>query len=249
LRCERFPAVAQADMMPEMNCRKQFGAVQMSVSKMYSMRRTAVMVGIATLALSLFSTARAQLVAGTDYRVIQPAQLTADKNKIEVLEFFSYGCHSCNDFHPFLTPWEAKLPGDVVLVRVPMSLGHKQWEPLVRAYYALQLSGDFKRLDKPLFDVIHKQRRDMTTDEQIVKWVSQQGVDGAKFASLMKSFSVMSKAAEAETMARRYKINGTPSIVVDGKYLLTTRKTFAEWPALMDQLVIKARADKQAAKR
>jgi thiol:disulfide interchange protein DsbA len=89
----------------------------------------------------------------------------------------------------------------------------------------------------------------MTTDEQIVKWVSQNGVDGAKFASLMKSFSVMSKAAEAETIARRYKINGTPTIVVDGKYQLTTKKSFADWPPLMDQLVIKARADKQAAKR
>jgi thiol:disulfide interchange protein DsbA len=210
-----------------------------------SLRRAAAIFSMAFIGALASVTANAQLVAGRDYKNVQPPQLTADKSRIEVLEFFSYGCHSCNDFHPFLTPWEAKLPSDVVLVRVPMSLGHKQWEPLVRAYYALQLSGDFKRLDKPLFDAIHKERRDMTTDAAIVKWVSQQGVDGQKFAGLMKSFSVMSKAAEAETMARRYKVNQTPTIVVDGKYMLTTNKSFAEWTPLMTQLVAKARAEKR----
>jgi thiol:disulfide interchange protein DsbA len=211
------------------------------------LRVAATFVGAALLSVVSLS-ARAELVLGRDYANVSPPQLTSDKNKIEVLEFFSYGCHSCNDFHPFLTPWESKLPGDAVLVRVPMSLGHKQWEPLVRAYYAITLSGgDFNRLDKALFDAVHKQRRDLTTDAEIVKWAGQQGLDPVKFASLMKSFSVMSKAAEAETIARRYKVNSTPTVVVDGKYrlLANNAKSFADWPALMNQLVIKARADKR----
>jgi len=214
------------------------------------LKRLAAWTVTVVLSLSaMLASAQAQLVAGRDYRDIKPPQLTADKTKIEVIEFFSYGCHSCADFAPFFGPWESKQAADVTVVRVPISLGHPQWEPLVRTYYALLMSGDLKRLDKSLFDAINTQRRNLTTDAEIVKWVGQQGVDGAKFAALLKSFSVVSKAAEAETTAKRYKVHQTPTVVVDGKYLLATNKAFSEWPLLMDQLVGKVRAEKSTAKK
>ena len=84
----------------------------------------------------------AQPVEGSDYKKLEPPLPTDSPGKIEVIEFFSYGCPHCNAFHPLISAWAAKLPKDVVFKRVPVSFNRPQWINLARAYYALQATGD-----------------------------------------------------------------------------------------------------------
>jgi protein dithiol oxidoreductase (disulfide-forming) len=190
---------------------------------------------------------QAQLVAGRDFELLQPAQPTADRAKVEVMEFFSYGCHSCNDFYPYLAQWASKLPKDVVLVKTAISLGYPQWEPLARTYYALQASGELARLDKAVFHAVHDQRLRLYDDQSIIQWAATQRVDAQKFAALLsRDFSVATQARQAESAARSYKALSTPMVIVDGKYRLISSKPYAEWPGLIDQLIAKARAEKKA---
>ena len=87
-------------------------------------------------------------VQGTDYTLIQPSQTPTTTGKVEVIEFFSYGCPHCFHMAPLLKQWQkTELPANAVLVRVPVSFGRREWGQLVRAYYTLEATGDLGRLD------------------------------------------------------------------------------------------------------
>lgn len=208
------------------------------------------LIAIGLLVVLIIGSARAELVLGRDYAVLPSPQPTSDATKIEVLEFFSYACHSCDALQPYFAKWEAKAPKDVCVVRAPISLGHSQWQPSARAYYALEASGDLKRLDAPLFRALNRQRVPLFTDESVLQWVGAQGVDSKRFGAHLKSMSVDAKTKAAELLARRYQVLQTPTIIVNGKYLLLARaaKSYEDWPALIDELVALARAE-QARKR
>jgi len=111
---------------------------------------------LALLAMAL--PARAELVADRDYVAIVPAQISDNPAKIEVLEFFSYGCPHCADFHPLVSRWAEALPSDVVFKRVPVSFGRPQWASLARLYYALEASGDLAKLDGAVFRALHQKQ-------------------------------------------------------------------------------------------
>jgi thiol:disulfide interchange protein DsbA len=199
---------------------------------------------LALFAVSL--AANAALVEGRDYRVLNPPKLTSDPGKIEVLEYFSWGCSHCYDLHPVLSAWKRTLPKDVVFVKAAVAVGFDQWVPLSRAFYALDYSGDIERLDGPIFKAIHEQRINLFTDENIAAWVEKQGIDRAKFVANAKSMGVDSKVRQAEANSRNVPIDGTPTLIVDGKYVLVgaNAKTYADWMPILDQLIAKARADR-----
>jgi len=96
-----------------------------------------------------------QPAEGTDYKRVVPPQPTDSPGRIEVIEFFSYGCPHCNAFYPVINAWAAKLPKDVVFKRVAVSFNRPQWISLARAYYALQATGDLPALDGALFHALH----------------------------------------------------------------------------------------------
>ena len=100
---------------------------------------------LAVLTLALFglaSPAQAQqLATGRDYNVIEPAMVTDEPAKIEVLEFFSYGCPHCNDLNPLLVKWAAKQPADVAFRRVPVGFGNPYYQLMARLYYSLEALG------------------------------------------------------------------------------------------------------------
>ena len=176
---------------------------------------------VLTLALlAVVLPARAELAVGRDYVPIVPAQTSDHPAKIEVIEFFSYGCPHCSDFHPVLGKWSATLPGDVVLVRVPITFGRPQWASLAKLYYALEATGDLARLDGAVFDALHRKGIKLYDDRSVADWVKAQGVDGKKFADAYSSFGVVSKVKRADQMAQAYKIQGVPALAVDGKYLV-----------------------------
>jgi len=163
-----------------------------------------------------------------------------------VMEFFSYGCPHCSDFHPTVSKWAASLPSDVVFKRVPISFGRPQWASLSRLYYALEATGELSKLDGAVFRALHQDGKKLYDDKSIIAWVSAQGVDSKKFSDAYNSFGVISQAKRADQMAQAYKIQGVPALAVDGKYLVTGKevKGYPDLVALTDQVIDKARGDR-----
>lgn len=185
----------------------------------------------------------AELQAGRDYTLVDPPLMTP-KGKVEVVEFFSYGCPHCNEFHFALDAWAAKLPKDVVLRRVPVSFNRPPWAKLSRLYFALEASGEVNRLNGAVFKALHEERINFSSDEAIVNWAAKNGLDGKKFSGMMNSFSVQSMVPRADQEAVAARIQGVPSLVVDGKYLLNNEAagSFDELLRRVDTLVAKSRA-------
>lgn len=155
---------------------------------------------------------------GTDYALITPPQKPTTAGKVEVIEFFSYGCPHCFHLQPLLNEWKTQLPANAVLVKVPVSFGRRDWGQLVRAYYTLQATGDLQRLDDKLFSAIHEEGKRLFDADALAGWAAANGVDANKFRALFNSQEITQKAMHAEQMSREYKINGVPTMTVAGKY-------------------------------
>lgn len=209
--------------------------------------RSGWLIAITLALLAVVLPVRAELVVGRDYVPIIPAQMTDTPAKIEVIEFFSYGCPHCSDFHPIVGKWAAALPSDVTFKRVPVTFGRPPWASLARLFYALETTGDLARLDSAVFNALHKAGSKLYDDQSIIAWVTAQGVDAKRFTEAYNSFAVVSKAKRADQMVQTYKIQGVPAMTVDGKYLVTGKelKGLAELPALTDQVIGMARSDRK----
>lgn len=209
-------------------------------------RSSGWLVALTLAILTMALPARAELAVGRDYVAIVPAQVTDNPARLEVIEFFSYGCPHCSDFHPTVSKWAASLPSDVVFKRVPISFGRPQWASLSRLYYALEATGELSKLDGAVFRALHQDGKKLYDDKSIIAWVSAQGVDSKKFSDAYNSFGVISQAKRADQMAQAYKIQGVPALAVDGKYLVTGKevKGYPDLVALADQVIDKARGDR-----
>lgn len=192
----------------------------------------------AALLVSGAAVAAAEL--GKDYTLLNPAQPTSTK-KIEVLEFFFYECGHCFHLHPVLAAWEKKMPKDVELAYVP-TMFRDSTEPLARTYYALEGMGQIKQMDDAIYQAIHVNNVSLFDLESIGSFVASRGVDRAKFASAYNSFSVQSKVTRAKQMIRSYGINGTPTLVVDGKYVITGLQP-EEMIRVLNDVVARARKE------
>src|SRR5574343_1473091 len=177
------------------------------------------------------------------YTPISPAQPTEDASKIEVIEFFSYGCPHCNDFNPLLTAWVAKKQGDVVVKKVPITFGRAAWANIAKLYYTLEVTGDLARLESDVFKAIHGERVNLFDERTLTEWVVKKGVDAKKFADTFNSFGVMSKVRRGDQLAQAYKIQGVPALAVEGKYLVGG-KDFNEQLSIADKLIAKSRSEK-----
>ena len=198
----------------------------------------------AALTLAMPSIAQS---AGVDYTPISPAQPTEDAAKIEVVEFFSYGCPHCADFNPLLAAWVAKLPSDVVFKKVPITFGRAAWANIARLYYTLEVTGDVARLESDIFKAIHQERANLFEERALTEWVVKKGVDGKKFSETFNSFGVNSKVKRADQMAQAYKVQGVPALAVEGKYMLGG-KDFNDTLAIADKVIAKARSEKSGKK-
>jgi thiol:disulfide interchange protein DsbA len=170
-------------------------------------------------ALLVAGVAHAEAQLGKDYAMLNPAQ-PASTSKIEVLEFFFYECSHCFHLHPQLAAWDKTKASDVEISYVP-TMFRDSTEPLAHAYYALQGLGQIKQLDDAIYQAIHVNQVGLYDLASISAFVGQHGVDRAKFDAAYNSFSVQSKVTRAKQMIRSYGIQGTPTLVVDGQYLIT----------------------------
>ena len=214
------------------------------------LRRTAWL-----LALAVSVGAHAQITPGKDYRVINPPQPTESGKRVEVLEFFWYGCPHCNALQPPLRVWLKQKPADVEFKRVP-AVFDNSWLPLTFAFYALEAMGLADKLHYDVFAAIHEQRVRLSDQAVLFDWVAKHGVDRQKFADTYNSFGVKSRGMRSIEMTRNYDIPGTPAITVDGKYLvapsmiLTPRNTvdYDRYFQVLDQVIAMARKERASGK-
>jgi thiol:disulfide interchange protein DsbA len=200
---------------------------------------------ISSLAFSGLSLA-ADPQEGRDFKTISPP-LASPRDKIEVIEFFSYGCNHCNDFHPVISKWAEKLPKDVSFRRIPVSFNRPEWARLSRIYYALEATGDLAKLDAAVFIAIHEQRVQFKTDEAVVAWAASKGVDAKKFGEAMGAFSMAAKIQRADQDASAARIGGVPSLAVDGKFLINNEaaSSYEDLLKITDSVIAKARQERK----
>ena len=158
-------------------------------------------------------------VEGKQYvRLPQAAPVSAPAGKVEVVEFFWYGCGHCNDFEPTLAAWVAKLPADVVFRRVPVAFRENPFGNHQRLFYALEAMGLVSSLHAKVFRAIHAEGQTLDKPETIAAFMTRQGVDAAKFMAMFNSFAVQTKCKQARTLADAYKIDGVPTLGIAGRY-------------------------------
>ncbi|WP_374429060.1 thiol:disulfide interchange protein DsbA/DsbL [Ideonella dechloratans] len=179
------------------------------------------------LALSGPALAQGAPVEGKDYLRISPPVPMAPTGKVEVVEFFWYGCPHCNALEPSLEAWVKRLPSNVHFERVaatfsPMHSYH------ARIYYALELMGKVEAFHTKVFAAIHVQHQRLDKDADVAAFFTAQGLDGQKVLQTMKSFTVEGKLRQAKALAQGYKIDGVPTLGIQGRFTTSAAMTGSE---------------------
>ncbi len=200
---------------------------------------------LAVTALLCASYAHAGVTAGREYQLLNPPQPTSSGKKIEVLEFFFYQCPHCEHLRGPLNAWEKNKPKDVELQYVPVVF-RPSAEPMARTFYALEALGQQKRLHDALFDAWHVLDIDLSDEAKITDFVVKHGVDGKKFGAAYNSFSIGSKLERGNQMVQNYRVMGTPTLAVDGKYVITPLEgwTPADTIRVLDEVIKVARKER-----
>jgi thiol:disulfide interchange protein DsbA len=204
------------------------------------MRKWASLFFAALLAVPLAAAAQP-----LQYTELNPPQPVDAKGKIEVLEFFWYGCPHCYTLEPHIEAWMKRLPPDVEFRRVP-AVFNQRWGHDAAIYYTLEALGLVEKLHRPLFDAIHKQNLRTDSEPALSEWLQKHGVDPKKFMDTMKSFGVQSKTRRAVQQTIAYKIDGTPAMAVAGRYTVGAGQGGGQEGMLktVDGLVAKVRKEK-----
>lgn len=182
--------------------------------------------------------------AGKHYTVLSPAQPTsADAGKIEVAEVFMFGCPGCFGFEPHIQGWLERKADYVEFVRIPAP-----WNPAAvlhaRAYYTAEALGKVAEIEGPFFQEFHTKRNYLDTEAKLAEFFGRFGVDAATFKSTFNSFAVNAKLKRAEELIKRYRVQSTPAVVVNGKYLTSGQLagSYDAWFAIIDDLAARERA-------
>ncbi|MGE5152385.1 MAG: thiol:disulfide interchange protein DsbA/DsbL [Bdellovibrio bacteriovorus] len=165
----------------------------------------------------------AALDEGIDYAVLKPAQPTETGDQIEVLEVFWYGCPHCWHLEPVMEQWVATKPAGVAFRRMPAT--GPRWEPHARAYYAAESLGKLDVFHEALFKAMQVQKRSIMSENDLVKFAGEIGIDPEEFRAAYNSFYVEARVRKADEMGRRYGIDGVPALIINGKYRTSPSQT------------------------
>ena len=158
--------------------------------------------------------------SGKDYLTLdKPVATEAGNGKIEVIEFFWYSCPHCNAFEPAFERWVKAAPKDVVVRRVHVAF-RPDFEPQQRLYYTLEAMNLLETVHPKVFQAIHVDKLPLNTEALIMSWIEKQGVDKAKFGEIYKSFGVATKVRRVVQLQNEFRIEGVPSLGVNGRYYI-----------------------------
>lgn len=181
------------------------------------------------------------LLEGADYAVI-PQQPVADPARVEVVEFFYYGCRWCNELQPHIEAWSKRKPADVYF-RYQPAIRQTRWIVLTKAYFALQALGELPRLHSRVYRAYHRDGVNLEDEAVLTGWVLKQGIELKPFEDLMRSPETMAKVEAARRDTYAYQVQTTPSIVVNGRYLTSSGMAGGIVPVMqvLDDLIALAR--------
>lgn len=189
-----------------------------------------------------------RLAPGVDFTELRPAQPVEAQGKVEVIEFFWYGCPHCYSMQPLLEKWIPRLPPDVNFRRVPAVL-NEGWAREAAVYYSFEALNVLEKMHRPFFDAIHRERVNTRDPATLSEWLRKHDVDPAKYENAYKSFGVQSKVRRAAQQSAAYRIDGTPALAVHGRYTISGEqaRTQDRMLSIADYLVEVARKGGQAA--
>jgi protein dithiol oxidoreductase (disulfide-forming) len=202
---------------------------------------SAALLGAGLSGTTLVAQAQNAPIADADFTKLgQP--LPTEKGKIEVLEFFWYGCSHCFGFEPSLEAWVKKLPADVLFKRIPVAF-NANFVIHQRLFYALEAMDKLEPIHRKVFQAIHVEKKRFEKDDEVIAFVTKNGLNGPQFTEVFNSFSVTAKAKQASRLAQSYKIEGVPTLAIHGRYTTSGSQAGTTDRALLvaDELIARAR--------
>ena len=184
-----------------------------------------------------------------DYTLLRPAQPTESGNKIEVLEFFQYTCPHCATYDPVLEGWKKTLPPDVEFRRNPIAWDDRT-APHVRIYYTLEALKKTSEMHTKVFRAVQAERRPLLKSDEIADFMAANGIDRKQWVDTYNSFTVATRANRAGQVWKAFKVDGTPAVAVDGKFMTAPSMVGSREGSLpvLDHLIQRARAERQGKK-
>jgi thiol:disulfide interchange protein DsbA len=172
------------------------------------------------------------------YEPLASPQPTQNPDKIEVIEFFWYGCPHCYSFEPLIAHWAKNLPANVEFIRQP-AVFSDLWGKHAKAYFTAEALGVVDKVHAGMFEAVQKNQQDLTTEDSVVKFFAAHGIPEADTRDAYNSFLVDAKMRQAQATGPRYGITGVPVLIVNGKYLIngTLAGSHENMIAVLKQLI------------
>ncbi len=192
----------------------------------------------AGILLSLLMFTHLSIADGKGYKDLAAVQPVQDPSKVEVIEFFWYGCPHCYQFEPELEKWLETLPDNVMFIRQP-AVFSSLWAKHAKAYFTAEGLGVVDKVHADFFHAIQVEKKSLTSEADLADFFAAHGVDRTEFHEVYNSFMVDTKMRQSKVMGPRYGITGVPAIVINGKYLVNGRTagSHKEMIKVMNQLI------------
>lgn len=181
---------------------------------------------------------------GLHYFKIDQATASPD-GKVEVVEAFSYLCSHCNTFEPFISNWKERKPEFVEFKRIPVIFGRRTWELYARAYVTAEMMGIADKAHGPLMDALWKDKKVLRSMDELAEFYAGFGVSEQEFLATTDSFAVDARLRKDQRLTQSYGVSGTPSMIVNGKYLVKGSQAVPNYDTLLD--VVDTLVEKEAA--
>lgn len=192
---------------------------------------------------------QAQFLEGVEYTRVSP-QPVETGSKVEVREFFGYGCPHCYTLEPILDKWQKTLPKNVQFVRTP-AVFSEAWAVHARAYYAFEALGITAKMHYALFQALHDEKRVLNNADSLAAFVAEKGGDRKAFLDAYNSFGMQANLSRATQTGRAFNIDSVPMLIVDGKYMTNANIAggYDKVPKVLDFLIKKAAAERSTPKK
>lgn len=171
---------------------------------------------------------------GVHYFKIGQVPADTGSDTVEVTELFSYGCSHCNTFEPYLESWNQSKPENVTYNRIAVAFGRRAWEMMARAYITAEMLGIEDESHIAMMDAIWKERRQFRTVDELADFYTQFGIERSAFLANYQSFAADSQLRKSQRDVQLFGITGTPSMVVNRKYRVTSSKAVGDFNAMLD---------------
>lgn len=210
------------------------------------MLRTGIIATVlAALALSTPALAATAYEEGKHYQRLPIPVDTRNPDQVEVVEVFSYGCIHCKNFQPAVDAWREGIPEHVDFQRMPATF-NESWEVLAQLFYAAEALGVTEQVHGPIFEAIHDRGVNLTQPDLMAELFEREaGIEPEQFHQVFNSFSVRSRVQQAHARGVAYRLSGTPTMIVDGRYRVDGRMAGgnAEMLSVVDHLVAQRQAE------